>query len=35
MRIRSLSPAVMLDVDDKHGFVIAVEYDKKDDEFKV
>jgi hypothetical protein len=34
-RIRSLSSAVILDVNYEHGFVIAVEYDKGDDGFKV
>ena len=34
-RIRSLSPAVILDANDKHWFFIAVEYEKKDDGFKV
>jgi len=33
-RIRSLSTAVILDVNTEHGFVIAVEYDKEDDGFE-
>jgi hypothetical protein len=34
-RIRSLSLVGILDVNDEHGFVIAVKYDKEDDGFKV